>query len=72
VTNTSGTTPLETLRPAAATRFSASFDQCYLDLEGVYQVQLRMPGDSAPITVVRPDLDPCDRHIIVTPFGTTA
>ncbi|MEU9449809.1 DUF4232 domain-containing protein [Streptomyces sp. NPDC048277] len=65
--------PAVSLAPGRTTSFLLySKDGC-MQVSGAYGVDIRLPGDSRPLTLVpAPGLAPCDEKLDVTPFGVTA
>ncbi|MFJ8487782.1 DUF4232 domain-containing protein [Streptomyces sp. NPDC094038] len=60
------------LAPGRTTTFTMSWAFCAIDLERPYGVDIRVPGDSRPLTLTHlKNVDPCEEQVEVTPFGVT-
>ncbi|MER7836940.1 DUF4232 domain-containing protein [Streptomyces sp. NPDC096040] len=64
--------PAVLLSPGRTTSFTMSWPFCGVDLDAPYGVEIRLPGDSRPLTVAPTKyVFPCEEKLDVTPFGVT-
>jgi hypothetical protein len=65
--------PEVSLAPGRTTSFKLAWPYCGIDLEPPFGVDIRLPGDSRPLTLApTKNILPCDEKLEVTPFGVTA